>query len=127
MAGPPLSKSNPVDWQRTLQTALVVWVACVCLFGIYTALTYKPHLVYPPGYGDEAPGQLLQLQMPSGEGYKPVSKELIDRLIKAYGLDATCTIGKKYGAVCQDGVLTYDRDASACSDHGGVRDWVVCR
>lgn len=129
MAGPPPPESNPVDWQHTFKTAIVVCVACACLFGIYTALTHKPHLVYPPGYsGEDRSQQIRELQMSMGSG-KVISKSLVDSLMKAYNLDenGNCIVGAKYGAVCSDGSVTYTHDGSGCLGHGGVKDWIECR
>src|SRR5207302_1330063 len=90
---------NSTGWQRRLMLAIAVCVVCLILVAavqLSAQLNHRPELVFPP----EA-AATLRLQQ-SGE--RPVSPELLDRLVKAM---PTCVVGKKYGAVCQDGEVTF--------------------
>lgn len=53
-----------------------------------------------------------------------VSKEKVEALLR---IIPTCTVGKKYGALCHDGTYTFDATDDACDDHKGVKEWVECR
>ena len=72
-----------------------------------------------------------QVQWPESEyaelrssGSHPVSAEFLQELIKAY---PTCVVGEKYGAICQDGEVSHDPGPDACSDNGGVKEWITCK
>ncbi|HEX8229380.1 MAG TPA: hypothetical protein VF826_08715 [Chloroflexia bacterium] len=57
------------------------------------------------------------------EGPK-VSRETLDALLKAI---PTCTVGKRYGALCVDGTYIWHAGEGACDTHKGVKEWVECR
>ena len=101
-----------------LDPAFIVIVVLVALPFVLIRLTHRPQLEYPPGVA------VNQLRI---EG--PVNPELVAYYEKLYGLDhgGSCMEGKKYATLCQDGELIWDVEEAVCSDHGGVKDWVVCR
>jgi hypothetical protein len=110
---------NSAGWHRRLKLFLAFFVVLAVLVGavqLYAYLTYRPQLVYPPGY------EAALRAMPK------VDPQLVDYYVKLYGLDTKpCTVGKKYGALCQDGKISLFGSADACKDDGGVKEWVECR
>lgn len=115
------SRENSIGWQRRLKAAVVTCVVCVVVVAagqLYATLTHRPQIVYPP--------EALAALRENSSGTLPISKEHLDQLMKVYGLD-DCTVGKKYGAVCQDGYVTFGDSADGCSGHGGVKQWIECR
>lgn len=85
---------------------------------LYTASDHRPQIVFPP----EARAGLSI----TTTGKPPISADLLKRLIEKYDLDP-CVIGTKYGAVCEDGEVTFSHGEDVCSDHGGVKEWIECR
>ncbi|HEX8600224.1 MAG TPA: hypothetical protein VF952_17110 [Chloroflexia bacterium] len=53
-----------------------------------------------------------------------ISEEKLEALLK---IIPTCTVGRKYGALCHDSTYTYGAGEDACANHGGVKEWVECR
>jgi hypothetical protein len=105
-------------WQRRLKITVLASIivgALVIAFLVFADRARKPQIVYPPGW-----------PIATLESSRPISAELLRLLEKQYGLDS-CTRGKKYGALCQDGETSFDVSDDACADHGGVKAWVECR
>lgn len=121
---PPLeSVKNNGGWQRRLKltiAACAVGLMVVAAGQLWAHLNHRPQIVYPP----EA---LVELRSNGSH----VDPKLLKELIQAYNLEKaqqpTCVVGKKYGAVCQDGEVTFDGSEGACSDNGGVKEWIECR
>jgi hypothetical protein len=116
--------ASPVEQPKRrwwLDPALIVILVLVAIPFILMRLSHRPQLVYPEG----ANRAVLTVQA-SGRTINPKLVEYYSRL---YGLDSTqpCIEGKKYATYCQDGELIWDVEEGVCSDHGGVKDWVVCR
>ncbi len=57
-------------------------------------------------------------------GVPKISQEKLDALLR---IIPTCTVGKKYGALCHDGTYTFGASEGACYNHKGVKEWVECR
>jgi len=117
-----LEVEKSTGWKALLTLAVsacVVAVVVVLTFYLVAIVTHCPQLVYPPGVDPVAELRATG-DMPS------VNRTLLNRLVKAYEIDP-CTVGKKYGALCQDGEVIYDGSEGACSDHGGVKQWIECR
>ena len=119
---PPLQPvKNNAGWQRRLKitiAACAVGLMLVAAGQLWERLNHHPQIVYPPG-------ALIELR----SGPRPVNEEYLKELLRAYRLGPapTCVVGKKYGAVCQDGEVTFDGSEGACSDNGGVKEWIECR
>lgn len=122
---PPQSPLQPAKnnagWHRRLKliiAACAVGLMLVVAGQLWASLNHRPQIVYPP----EA---LVELRSRD----RPVDEKLLKALLRAYHLDPapTCIVGKKYGAVCQDGEVTFDGSEDACSDNGGVKEWIECR
>jgi hypothetical protein len=134
----PAKARNSDGWQRRLLIAVALAGACLLVLGAIQAwgtLNHHPELVYLP---DVKAALDRQYAKPP-----PISKEVLDRLIQIYKLDVTptCVVGKKYGALCQDGYV--DRylplpdtsggfspppdEESICVNHGGPKTWIECR
>jgi hypothetical protein len=120
---PPLQPvKNNAGWQRRLKitiAACAVGLMLVAAGQLWERLNHHPQIVYPP----EA---LVELR----QGERPVNEEYLRELLRTYRRDhpsPTCIVGKKYGALCQDGEVTFDGSEDACSDNGGVKEWIKCR
>jgi hypothetical protein len=57
-------------------------------------------------------------------GETKISREWLEKLIKVL---PTCTVGKKYGALCNDGFFSYVSREDTCEGHGGAKEWIECR
>jgi|SRR5688500_16719958 len=112
------SRDHDIDRGR-LGILLVVLAVLVVSFLVLAKLTHRPQLVYPEG----AKRVTLTVQ---ASGERPVNEVLIKYYERLYELDP-CREGKKYATVCQDGEVIWRVEEGVCSDHGGVKDWVVCR
>jgi hypothetical protein len=112
---------NNAGWQRRLKliiAACALFLMLVAAGQLWANLNHHPQIVYPP----EA---LVALQSRK----HPIDEEYLKALLRAYHLDPapTCIVGKKYGALCQDGEVTFDGSEDACADNGGVKEWIECR
>jgi hypothetical protein len=96
----------------------------------YANLNHVPQVVYPPGMNP-----INKLESSSANN-KPINPTLIAYYTNLYSDEMTalaktpqptCVVGKKYGALCQDGEITYDTDPAACAEHSGVKEWAECR
>jgi hypothetical protein len=82
--------------------------------------------------GDTAPPEhhpqlVIPTDVPSLSTQMPrIRPEDLSRIATALPIP-TCTVGKKYGAVCQDGTWSLDTSEETCSGHGGVRAWIECQ
>ena len=101
-----------------LDPALVVIVVLVAALLIVVRLSHRPQLVYPDG----AKRAILTVQSSA----RPVNPKLVEYYSRLYELDP-CREGKKYATVCQDGEVIWRVEEGVCVDHGGTKDWVVCR
>ena len=101
---------------RGLLGALAVCAGLVVAVQLLMSLNHKPSLVIPD--------EVLALQRAQWGGSPNVSTELIERLLTVM---PTCTVGKKYGALCHDGTVTYGGSENACEDNKGVKTWIECR
>jgi hypothetical protein len=113
---------NSAGWQGRLIAVVVVGVATVALILLLAKIAHVPKMVYPA----EMQTQTAELRSQNSE-LRPMNKEVLDSLMKAYGLDEPCIEGKKYGALCQDGEVIHSGSEGVCEDHGGVKGWIECR
>lgn len=121
---PPLKPvKNNTGWQRRLKLTIAACALCLMVVAagqLWASLNHRPQIVYPP----EA---LVELR----SGPRPIDEKLLNELLRAYNLEKaqqpTCVVGTKYGALCRDGDVTYDGSEGACSDNGGVKQWIECR
>jgi hypothetical protein len=112
---------NDAGWRRRFKILLAACIVCVILVAaiqLYSNLTHRPQIVYPPEFS-----AALRAQWPNRA---PVNPKIVDYYVNLYGLD-TCNVDMKYGALCQDGYATFDGSEGACSEHGGVKVWVECK
>lgn len=112
---------NNAGWHRRLKltiAACAVSLMVVAAGQLWASLNHRPQIVYPP----EARAELRSRD-------RPIDEEYLKELLRAYHLDPapTCVVGKKYGAVCQDGEVAFDGSEGACADNGGVKEWIECR
>ena len=103
--------------------ALAVCAVLFFAIQLLTSATYQhnrgPQLVM----SEEARAAMGLPRLTQGEGPK-VSREVLDALLKAI---PTCTVGKRYGALCVDGTYIRGAGEDACDTHKGVKEWVECR
>lgn len=108
---------NNSDWRGRLRFIILVGLVCLALgvaAQMFVNLNHHPQLIIPP----EARLALDPTNHPQ------LSKKFVEELLRAM---PTCVVGQKYGAVCQDGTVTYDHSDDPCSEHGGVKTWIECR
>lgn len=101
---------------------VLLTLATIFVVAFRVANPHKPSINWPKERSD----QVAELRVLSTNGQKPVNAAYLEEVLKAYKLEP-CVIGEKYGAYCQDGTWTYDSDAEACTDQGGVKEWITCR
>ncbi|HET9496333.1 MAG TPA: hypothetical protein VFR15_19065 [Chloroflexia bacterium] len=127
---------NSDGWQRRLAILVaggLLLVGLLAAASFVPSLYREPRLVYPSSVQAtmEASAEVETLRRESA-GRRPISDEVLEDLLKAYGLEG-CQVAKKYGALCQDGTVTRtgllddDELGQVCSDHGGVAEWIECR
>lgn len=114
-----------LSWQDHAKSLLGAVVVCVALLvGIQLVLgldhqySYRPRIVM----SDEV---RAAMGLDRSRTVKPkINAQQIEALLRVL---PTCAMGKKYGALCNDGTVTGDGSEDACADHNGVKAWIECR
>ena len=106
-------------WQGRLLITIAGFIIVVVLVLLLAQLSH--------GLGQQAHG-INQLKLEAAGG-RPVNEDLIRYYEKLYGLDreGPCIQGDRLAAVCEDGEVMWGGDLWGCAEHGGFKDWVVCR
>lgn len=123
-------------WQRRLVATIVGGIVIVGIVWLMVIVSERagrpPRLVYPASVQATMDARMETLKI-DRSGNRPVSDEMLKSLVKAYGLE-DCQVGRKYGALCQDGTVEQqarpfeeDQLGQLCSEHGGVKEWIECR
>lgn len=119
----PVSKEDVLTMSdyhgRWFGILITIILSAVFVGAIMRANPHHPEVVWP-----DADRSIAEIRY---TGSKPVDPDYLDKLLKAYKLDEACIVGKKYGAVCEDGAVIHNADPDVCANNGGVKEWVTCK
>ena len=109
-------------WLRIVHDICLAAMIVYAVIQVCANIAHRPELVYPAEVQRQLDAEVSVLRA----GAHPISNEYLDTVAKAYGFK-DCEVGVKYGALCQDGEVEYDRSSDVCSTRGGVKEYIECK